>query len=187
MTVLTQTSGRFLIDQHVIELEPGQVVSYRDDKEFHSYPSFNALLDGLKARYPQKYAEWKANIRNDIDGEVYTLPDNFLVQFRVIERPQNRIVIRFRASDINNCQALVLNTNGVLALAEVSDGNQKVVFSQAGAVTYGDKVQLHVSGAVRVGVNGEVVGSHNYSTVPGNLARIDLDGAVITDFSYRKL
>ena len=30
MAILTQTSGNFIIDDHAIELAPGQVVSYRD-------------------------------------------------------------------------------------------------------------------------------------------------------------
>ena len=52
MTVLTKTSGFGLIDEHWIELEAGQVCSYRDDKSVHEYTTRKQILDGFKALFP---------------------------------------------------------------------------------------------------------------------------------------
>lgn len=187
MTVLTKTSGFGLIDEHYIDLEPGQVCSYRDDKTVHDYATRKQLLDGFKSLYPAKYQSWLNRVKDDVGGDVRKHPEDFQISFVVLEAPDNRIIIRFRGADADNYHALVLNKNGLLALAEEVGGVQNVVFSEPGAVTYGDKVQLRVKGIVRAGVNGAEVGSHTFSEIPGNLATIDLDGAVITNFVQTKL
>jgi len=54
MAILTQTSGNFIIDDHAIELAPGQVVSYRDTAPVTVCNSRANLFAQYRSQFPEQ-------------------------------------------------------------------------------------------------------------------------------------
>ena len=54
MAILTQTSGNFIIDDHAIELAPGQVVSYRDTAPVTVCNSRANLIAQYRSQFPEQ-------------------------------------------------------------------------------------------------------------------------------------
>jgi len=188
MPTITKTSGFGIIDQHVIELEPGQVCSYRDDKTVHDYVNRKALIQGLESLFPAKFQAWLDSNQQIEDGEIYKHGLNFRASFIVVAPPENRITIRFRGIDKDNYLGLVANKNGNLVLASVVDGTQTVEATAPGAVDIGAKIDLYANGPdIRMGVDGTELGNFTTTNITGRLGRIDLDSADIMRFRHRKL
>jgi hypothetical protein len=54
MAILTQTSGQFIIDDHAIELAPGQVVSYSDTAPVTVCSSRANLIAQYRSQFPEQ-------------------------------------------------------------------------------------------------------------------------------------
>ncbi len=54
MTILTQTSGYYIIDGHAIELAPGQAVSYRDTAPVTVCSSRADLIAQYRSQFPEQ-------------------------------------------------------------------------------------------------------------------------------------
>ena len=55
MGIGNKMSGVFIIDGHAISLEPGQIVSYRDDKSVEEFQTRGTMESEHRRRYPDKY------------------------------------------------------------------------------------------------------------------------------------
>lgn len=54
MSILTQTSGYYIIDGHAIELAPGQVASYRDTAPATVCSDRADLIAKYRAQFPEQ-------------------------------------------------------------------------------------------------------------------------------------
>ena len=54
MTILTQTSGYYIIDNHAIEVLPGQVVSYRDTAAVTVCSDRANLIAQYRIQFPEQ-------------------------------------------------------------------------------------------------------------------------------------
>ena len=54
MAILTQTSGYYIIDDHAIEVPPGQVVSYRDTAPITVCSDRANLIAQYRSQFPEQ-------------------------------------------------------------------------------------------------------------------------------------
>ena len=61
MGIGDKTSGFFIIGGHAVALEPGQIVSFRDDTVIEEFQTRGTMESEHRRRYPDKYDKDEEN------------------------------------------------------------------------------------------------------------------------------